>query len=433
MRKLATCIVLLFAAVNTIFSQELPEIIPHNPEVSALGKYGDIPIGYFTGVPNISIPLVTLQGQNMNIPVSISYHASGIRVSEIASRVGLGWSLSAGGAVTRSMRGIPDDTPGAGYLYTNYTVQSLLDNVADQGYVLTMLNDSSEGLLDLESDMYSYNIMGYSGKFHFNQSGAIITHPDGDDKIVPVKINDVIRGWQITTKEGIIFYLGLSKDHTREANDTSNPTGTSVNIAGGYSIPTPGTYTTNYISSWQLMELEMPSGESFSFEYQSSSIEFWNLGGQRKYFGVTGSGNCFQNDVPTSYSINSDFTHRLTRINGKTGYILLNYDQPRLDLVNDFALTGVQLYNNHDQLVDQYQLEYDYFISTQHLNTNTFGNTDQRRKRLYLKRIVQTIAGTENQAHSFAYNTDHILPDRLSFAQDAWGYYNGQSNGLFYP
>jgi hypothetical protein len=79
------------------------------PEVAALGNYGDIPVNLYTGTPNISIPLYTVRSSVINLPVSINYNASGIRVDDRAGIVGLGWSLSAGGVVTRTMQSFPED------------------------------------------------------------------------------------------------------------------------------------------------------------------------------------------------------------------------------------------------------------------------------------------------------------------------------------
>src|SRR5688572_27352866 len=80
-----------------------------SPTAASLGKYGDIPVGYHTGLPSISIPIHTVAEGPLQLPISLSYHAGGLKVMEAASFVGAGWSLNAGGVITRSVNGAPDD------------------------------------------------------------------------------------------------------------------------------------------------------------------------------------------------------------------------------------------------------------------------------------------------------------------------------------
>src|SRR3990172_4259797 len=77
------------------------DVIPRTPNAASLGKFGDIPVSYHTGVPDISIAIYNLKEGALSLPVSISYHSSGIKVNETASWVGLGWSLNAGGMISR--------------------------------------------------------------------------------------------------------------------------------------------------------------------------------------------------------------------------------------------------------------------------------------------------------------------------------------------
>jgi len=78
-------------------------------EAASLGKYGDIPVSYHTGVPSISIPIHTVKEGPLSLPISVNYHASGVKVAELASKVGTGWSLNAGGIISRTVQGIKDE------------------------------------------------------------------------------------------------------------------------------------------------------------------------------------------------------------------------------------------------------------------------------------------------------------------------------------
>lgn len=93
-------------------NQYIKDVTMAAPSASSLGKYGDIPVSYFTGVPNISIPIYNIQSGPLNLPISLSYHSSGVKVGEMASWVGLGWTLNAGGIITRTVMGIPDEDAG---------------------------------------------------------------------------------------------------------------------------------------------------------------------------------------------------------------------------------------------------------------------------------------------------------------------------------
>jgi len=80
-----------------------------SPNAAALGKVADIPISYQTGLPNISIPIYTIKEGPLQLPISLSYHASGLKTMETSSWVGAGWSLNAGGMISRQVRGAADE------------------------------------------------------------------------------------------------------------------------------------------------------------------------------------------------------------------------------------------------------------------------------------------------------------------------------------
>lgn len=73
---------------------------PRSPEASAFSRYGDIPVDLSTGVPKIEIPLYSIHLGDVEIPITLSYHASGIKMNDLPSEVGLGWVLNIGGNIT---------------------------------------------------------------------------------------------------------------------------------------------------------------------------------------------------------------------------------------------------------------------------------------------------------------------------------------------
>jgi len=84
---------------------------PTQPEVQSFqaAQASDM-VDLFSGDFSYNIPLFELPGPNGGYPFNLSYQ-SGIGMDQEASWVGLGWSLNPG-AITRQMRGLPDEFKG---------------------------------------------------------------------------------------------------------------------------------------------------------------------------------------------------------------------------------------------------------------------------------------------------------------------------------
>ena len=86
--------------------------MPESPTAAAFGKVDEVGVNTATGVPNITIPLYTFELDGVSVPISISYKASGIKVNEVATSVGMNWSLNAGGQISRTVRAKADEDEG---------------------------------------------------------------------------------------------------------------------------------------------------------------------------------------------------------------------------------------------------------------------------------------------------------------------------------
>jgi hypothetical protein len=152
-------IILILLASWSAWGQEAPSIIPPSPTAAALGKYGDIPVSLYTGIPSVDIPLYTLSGSHLKLPISLSYHAGGLKVEENSSWIGLGFSLNAGGVITRTTKSLRDEVTGEtkGYL-TN-------DPIPVSPDMLYYFTEVLAGKMDTEPDLFFFNFNGYSGKF----------------------------------------------------------------------------------------------------------------------------------------------------------------------------------------------------------------------------------------------------------------------------
>jgi hypothetical protein len=153
---------------------KLVKIIPPSPEAASLGKYGEVPVGLFTGIPQINVPLYSVKEGNVNVPISLSYHYNGARVTSIASSAGLGWTLNAGGVITRNVRGMPDESA-KGYFYRDARMSPLTLPITSSmtSAQYAQYENLAYNNTDLEPDLYSYNFLGYSGKFFIDHNRVI--------------------------------------------------------------------------------------------------------------------------------------------------------------------------------------------------------------------------------------------------------------------
>lgn len=202
-------IALLLQGQDNNFNRS-PVNIP-SPDAAQFIRYGDIPMDYSTGVPNISIPLYTVNCGKLSLPIDISYNASGIKVADIAGTVGLGWSLNAGGLVSRTIMGTDDQqgkpkpflsaadfAAAVTSCYTDVNNVNLLAETVDQ--IFKQFNET-------QSDRYFYTFNGRSGVFRQDfQSGIVKTIPYSALKVSMSPGNS--GPYKITTEDGTNYYFG---------------------------------------------------------------------------------------------------------------------------------------------------------------------------------------------------------------------------------
>ncbi len=85
-----------------------PKVVKASPEATAFHQISQMPVNYYTGKSQVSIPLLSLASRKMALSLSLNYDPSGIKVEQEATQVGLGWSLSAGGMITKVVKGRDD-------------------------------------------------------------------------------------------------------------------------------------------------------------------------------------------------------------------------------------------------------------------------------------------------------------------------------------
>ncbi len=399
---------MLYLSATCLFSQQSRQIIPPSPEAAILGKYGDFDVNLSTGILEHTIPIYEIKTNHLNLPISLNYSASGVRVNDIASWVGLNWSLSAGGLITRSVQGLPDEDQ-RGYISgTNRpipTTRSLNENnLQDFNYLF----DISEGRIDTEPDIYYYNFGRYAGKFVFDSQGDPILLNHEKMKIERFSMNH----FQIMTPDGVKYVF---KD-----TETTSPAGF------------------NFISSWYLTEIVAPGElETIRFFYDSYHSQSIIYPTQSDALPVSVGFACNDHSGLATYgnhTVNSVAnTKKITRIEFQGGKILFSSIKDRQDHSWAYRLTNITVIKdiNQSNVITESNFVKGIDLGYSYLNSNV---TEAGFKRLLLKSVkIRNYSNSESHTYSFVYfeqNTqgNYSLPKTGSKQQDLWGFYNGAAS-----
>ncbi len=426
-----------------------------SPNAAALGKYGDYPVGYHTGVPQINIPIYNVKEGSLSLPISLSYHASGLKVMEPASWVGAGWNLNAGGAIIRSVVGQPDDRAYLGrtthghfshYGYNSYNFvqpgggsgSPTCYSYPEESIALVDDGQFRNGFKDGEPDLFFFNFGSYSGKFYFRDDRTAVIVPEADFKIEPI-INTYanILGFTITTTDGTKYSFGQNQvaDGNIDAIEKTSPL-----------VPVYGMTYGSATSSWYLNKITSSDNKSYiNLIYQADNYSYYTFGTNSDYqYSLPDNSNKF-------YTLVKNFMDgvRLSSINFSTGKVLFLEGAVRTDLgdfqtpvmddnvnTNSKSLGAIKITDNQNACRN-FAFNYGYFednitplpaalsgISSTAIVTDT--------KRLKLVSVQEQNCNNakNNPPYTFDYTTgaNSFVPRRLSFAQDHWGYNNGKSN-----
>jgi YD repeat-containing protein len=411
-RKLGLTVICVALLLPAAFCQNNEpvnlSVIPPSPGALSFMKFGEIPVGTYTGIPQIDIPIYHYEGKYIKLPVSLKYHAGGIRVEEIASNVGLGWALSAGGSVSRTVRGLADDMAVYGYLAAG-ALENCNGEIPLAQYPYTKCHDYYRGAIDSEQDLFYVNANNLSFKFTLSKAG--VPELDAQSKIKverntgPLEYNCYgnITEWIVTDESGN-KYTFSEKEYTK---------------SNSY----PSTFTPHspkhIVTSWYLTKIEAPfSFETIDYEYDSYNYTY-----------NQSMSESLSPEYTYTYSWLQLIAKRIKKIITPNSTINLTYSSTnRCDLIGDKPLTSISV----DYLEEQIRLfnfSYKYMTENSLIDFSSCNPTgsSQLDKRLILTQITEQ----GKNPYEFFYNVG--LPSRDSKSQDHWGFYNGQSNTTLIP
>lgn len=412
-----------------------PVFVQSSPEVAAFTRYGDVPVSLYTGVPDISIPLHTIKANEMEVPISVSYHAGGITVDQEATIVGLGWTLMAGGHITVSPVGARD-IPGLmsdwnkwqstiDYIASGNAADAIIasgseDRYCNWGCVAPMEGECDEIALHNaavngmgEHDIYTVSLPHRSFKFFL--------HPATNEGVIVGEKNKCkiqYQNWRIiiTDELGGQFFF--------EVNETDSQSGQPL--------------------IWYLTKMTDVFGNEIVFEYEQSSFQVVSgsvLGGYERV--VLYNHEFLPTPAPRGYTVMSDAIPNilLKTIETDLQKIVFTYSQDRSDVEGSY-LKAIEISDKVTANVKKkFRLNYGYFVSsnfgrTYFLQDTPYSSGAARDGRLKLQSVVQVNPLNDNDTLAYIFNYDerYQLPPKSSFAKDFWGFFNGQRNASnLYP
>lgn len=253
-------------------------IIPPSPEVSSLINFYDVPVDYFHGLPDINLPLYELTQGEIKVPITIRYHGGGVKVEEMEGNLGLGWTLMAGDAISRTVHGAPDDANESNlkglfnardndkklreYVlnkradYNAYEYDEYLDHRAIQGmYAIDYYNGKS----DMANDILTISGVGLSGTFIYNDNREAILVSEQPLKIKPSPLSKNFAiyptEFEITDAKGLKYSFS-TREETLYKYRYGNPKLRLVEDS------------LKYTSAWHISKISNLSNDSVLFSYR---------------------------------------------------------------------------------------------------------------------------------------------------------------------
>lgn len=385
-------------------SDYLPQITHKSPNVAAMETFGNIPVNLNSGMAQISIPIHEITIGDVKFPFNFSYNATGIKVSDNSSWVGLGWATPLY-TISRNMKGRPDESSGAVLGNALYDLSGSLTNISclTENLRITLDEITNFGK-DVERDIFSLNAPKKNNSF-----------------VLLANANPL---WQVADFSKLEYTAGLNSFKMTDENGYRYTFSDQENTYGN---------TMNYTSAWHLTEMKgnKPT-EKIKFTYQDN---------------VENGGN-------TTYDVEMvDYVSYITDISGlhasditggfKPGNNSISSNTVAIRLLNEIIFPNgkikfVTTAGREDGLgkslssIEVYS--FDAYSGIGYSLLKKFElNQSYKDGRLFLDSLV--LRGSDNSrigSYKFDYNAT-ALPEKLSRSKDYWGYYNGKSNTTLIP
>lgn len=426
---------LFLGAQNSYLNSK--NIVLPSPNVAAIQRYGNLPLGSFTGTAPVSIPLFEVKSGELSLPVSLAYNSGGIRINDVGSEVGIGWALNAGGVINRTMQGGQVDDNITDGFWARYPIILPPANAYDE---YQKLNLYSKGKLDAQPDLFSYNAGGIGGKFIFDYQKNVYQIPYSSNQIVPtiqnftnsytgLSVGNAIVGFTITDQNGTQYQF-----FTPELSVTTPYT----YLNGNYTSPAPpdefNHVSESYIFTWHLTNIISASKkDTISFAYEAVDTYYWTTGSSEISMAKQIEGNMPQmlpHYLKSRTTLKNQLqAQRLKLIKFNGGYLQFYGNTDRKDMQQGKRLDSVVLYNAKNSKIKSYNFDYQYLYNTGlYTDAQVPAAAQKEELRLMLSGIRETGANSNSlPPYLFTYEHSKGLQSRLMAGGDVWGFANGKA------
>lgn len=472
-RHILLCLALSLLGAGLQAQTDLPQVF--SPNAAELGKYGKIPVSYFNGLPNITIPLTELKAKGYTLPIYLSYHASGNKPDQHPGWVGLGWSLHAGGCINRIVNGMKDEmtvgeygethnnlpTHNPGYYHhrnfvqqTDWTNGQVVTNALSELHTCDPDPDEFQVCLDeIQASFYlteeggikivSKSPADFKVEIHLAEDGEhnpILVYPGPQESqgVGTAVRYDYFDRITLTNSDGTVYVFGGDDS----AIEYSMPL---IPVFNEFGMTNEWKCLAN-ANTWLLTRIERPNGEIISFTYTKDGTPIVRQDIHHSEF-------CHYDDVPIlEYSFNTkDNPLQLNNISfsliqpsyltsihcrysadsllfSKTRTTELEYATTSLEFekrAGNYILTmnNVSYYSFNQMKAEDYYMQLSEIIGpNRHIQLSYTADTSRR---LTLQQ-VSFRSGADNSDHRYTFDYDpEPLPPYHARQSDLWGFYNG--------
>lgn len=399
--------------LSDLFSQNAPK----TPTAAGLSRYGDYPVSMYTGLPTIEIPLFEFSVGTLKVPIKLTYHASGNKVTDLASWVGLGWSLQTGGQMTRTVLGRPDEQANGLLTQAVPHPSSYYDTGCPTDNGDTQISYRADNVYDTQRDVFAYQTPRGSNSFLLGPASEL---PNGAVflKSEPVRVayDSGLSSLTLTDETGTRFRFS-------DGEATSAQTG-----PFGYS---------GFTSTWYLSEIvSLASSDKAIYTYSGSVSGLplapeW-IDTQTVYADLfedpTGAAGVSVGQTPSNIRTNAAspvgtrFLQAIQFPGGKLTFTLEarsggGYNLKAMDIF------GYDVTQSSYALIKRVRFQY---------ATPARSNSSETETLLTGVTLMASDTTTTIGSYSLTYNATQ-LPSASSLQKDYWGYFNNNTGNTLIP